>query len=57
MIEIITNDWPTTFWWEVVKWCESTFGPPRWDKNWFFQDDYSLYIHEKYLPFFILRWS
>jgi hypothetical protein len=57
MIEIITNDWPTTFWWEVVKWCESTFGPPRWDKNWFFQDDYSLYIHEKYLPFFMLRWS
>jgi len=56
MIEICTKDWPYWLWHEVINWCYNTYGAGEWNKNWFFQDDYSLYIHEKYLPFFILRW-
>jgi hypothetical protein len=57
MIEIITKDWPLPLWYEVVDWCYTTFGKAEWDKNWYFGDDYSIYIHERNLSFFILRWS
>jgi hypothetical protein len=57
MIEICTKDWPLEKWYEVVDWCYNTYGIWDRDKSWYFQDDYSLYIHEKYLPFFILRWA
>jgi len=57
MIEIETKNWPTTLWWEVVRWCEATFGPQQWGKTWFYQDDYSLYLTEKNLTMFLLRWS
>ena len=57
MIEIITKDWPLDLWYNVVNWCYSTYGIAEWDKNWYFSDDYSIYIHERYLSFFMLRWS
>jgi hypothetical protein len=57
MIEIITKDWPLTLWYEIVDWCYTHFGKAEWDNNWYFSDDYSIYIHEKYLPFFLLRWA
>jgi hypothetical protein len=55
MIEICTKNWPLWLWHEVIDWCYNTYGVGEWNKNWFFKDEYSLYIHEKYLPFFILR--
>jgi hypothetical protein len=58
MVEISTKDWPLEFWYEVIQWCDRTFGlnGHGYDKIWYYQDDYSMYIREEYLPFFMLRW-
>ena len=57
MIEIETKNWPITLWWEIIEWCKTTFGLPQWGETWFFQDDYSLYLTEKNLTMFLLRWA
>ena len=56
MVEISTKDWPIWLWQEVIEWCIDTFGCKGWCTVYFFQDDYSMYIHEDYLSFFMLRW-
>lgn len=56
MIEIITTEWPTYFWYEVIKWCAVTFGYSTFGTEWFWQDDYSFYLSEKNLTMFTLRW-
>ena len=57
MIQVKTKEWPVKFWWKVIEWCEETWGPCQWNKTWFFRDDFTLFIHERYIPFFVLKWN
>lgn len=57
MIEVITKEWSISFWVAVINWCVETFGYSTFGTEWFWQDDYSIYLSEKYLTMFMLRWS
>ena len=57
MVEISTKDWPLWFWQVVIEWCIDTFGCKGWCNIYFFLGNHSLYIHEEYLSFFMLRWQ
>jgi hypothetical protein len=57
MIEIETKDWPIGLWYKAVQWCLDTFGPLTFGTEWFWQDDYSLYLSEKNVTLFVLRWA
>lgn len=55
MTEIITKDWSLPLWYEVIDWCNFTFGPCKNDE-WMWQDDYSIWFNEKNLTLFLFRW-
>lgn len=57
LIGIETNNWPTHLWWDIIEWCRQTFGDTTFGIEWFCTDDYNLYLDEKHLVLFALRWA
>lgn len=57
MIEVITNGWPISLWYNVIEWCAETFGYDTYGIEWFWQDDYSIYLSEEAALLMALRWT
>lgn len=56
MTEICTKEWPLDFWYKVIQWGHNTFGPCQ-ITEWYWYDDYSMFLSEENLLVFILTWA